>query len=121
MRRGLQDTHWYGTATPVWQGAICALLAVLLLYNPFIVLYCSHGPNSVHTRERNRATVGASELQQFGPIQKETQQLDLSLQENRDEVAAPVASFVARGFERQEEVPQPEFSGKVWSRPPPTL
>jgi hypothetical protein len=117
MGRGLQETHW---TAPVWQGAICVLLVAFLLYNPFIALYCSHGPNSVHTPQRNRSTIGSSELQQFGPIQNETQQPDLTLEENREEVAAPPVSYVARGFERQDEVPQPEFFNKVWSRPPPT-
>jgi hypothetical protein len=92
-----------------------------MLYNPFIALYCSHGAYSLHTPERNRATVGSSELQHYGPIQDEIRQPDLRMEENRDEVAAPASSFVARGFEREVELPQPEFAAKVWSRPPPTL
>src|SRR5215468_7167751 len=106
MAKGPQKTH--GMASPHWQAGICVLLVALLLYNPFIALYCSHGPNSVHTPERNRATVGSSELQHFGSPQ-ETQQPDLTMEENRDERAAPVASYVARGFEREEEVPQQAF------------
>lgn len=104
-----------------WHVGVCVLLAFLLLYNPFIAIFCSHGSFSVHTPERNRATVGASELQHFGPVQDEIQQPDLSLEENRDEVAAPADSYAARGFEREEEVPQPEFASEVWSRPPPSL
>jgi hypothetical protein len=104
-----------------WHGWLCVFLAFLLLYNPFIALYCSHSNYTVHTPERNRATVGSSELQHFSPVQDEIQQTELSVEENRDEVAAPAGSFVARGFEREEEIPQPEFANKVWSRPPPTL
>jgi hypothetical protein len=109
------------TARRRWQMVFCVLVAFLILYNPFIALYCSHGVYSVHTPQRNRATVGASELQHFGPIQEEIQQADISVEENRDEVAAPAGSFAARGFEREEEVRQPEFSPKIWSRPPPAL
>jgi len=114
--------HHLGTpAAPRWHVWLCVLLAFLMLYNPFIALYCSHGAYSLHTPERNRATVGSSELQHYGPIQDEIQQPDLRMEENRDEVAAPASSFVARGFEREVELPQPEFAAKVWSRPPPTL
>ena len=115
MRIGIPVTHW----APFWQTGMCVLLVALLLYNPFIALYCSHGPNSVHTPERNRATVGSSELQPVGSTQ-DTQQPDLTMEENRDERAVP-ASYVARGFEREEEVPQQAFFSRVWSRPPPTL
>ena len=109
------------TAIRPWQAGCCVLLAFLLLYNPFAALRCSPSNNSVHNPQRNRATVGASEMQHFGLVQKETQSTELSTEGNRDEVAVPAGSFVARGFERQEEVPQPEFSSKAWSRPPPTL
>jgi len=106
------------TARWPWQSACCVLLAFLLLYNPFAALHCSHSNKSVHNPQRNRATVGASELQHFGLVQKETQPTDVTL-ENREEVTAPAGSYVARGFEREEAVPQPEFSIKIWSRPPP--
>jgi hypothetical protein len=95
------------------------LLAALLLYNPFAALYYSHDTIEVHTLQRNRASVGASELQHFSPVQDDIPQADLNLESNRDEVAAPAGSFVARGFEREEEVPQSAIASKVWSRPPP--
>jgi hypothetical protein len=100
----------------VW---ICLLLAVLLLYNPFVALYYSHDTIEVHTLQRNRASVGASELQHFSPVQDGIQQADIDLESNREEVAAPAGSYVARGFEREVEVPQPDVVLKVWSRPPP--
>jgi hypothetical protein len=100
----------------VW---ICVLLAALLLYNPFAALYFSHDTIEVHTLQRNRASVGASELQHFSPVQDDNQQADLNLEASREEVAAPAQSYVARGFEREVEVPQSEIVLKVWSRPPP--
>lgn len=103
-----------------WHAGCCVLLAFLLLYNPFAALHSSHGSYSVHNPQRNRATVGASELLHVGLVQKETQPTDLITEGNREEVAAPAGSYVARVFEREEEVPQPDFSAEVWSRPPPT-
>ena len=100
----------------VW---ICVLLAALLLYNPFAALYYFHDTIEVHTLQRNRASVGASELQHFSPVQDDIPQADLNLESSRDEVAVPAGSYVARGFEREVEVPQPGIVRKVWSRPPP--
>jgi hypothetical protein len=100
----------------VW---ICVLLAALLLYNPFATLCFSHGTFEVHTLQRNRASVGASELQHFSPVQDDIPQVDLNLEASREEVPAPAGSYVARGFEREVEVPQSDIVVKVWSRPPP--
>ena len=98
---------------------VCVLLAVLVLYNPFIVLYYSHHTIEVHTLQRNRASVGASELQHFSPVQEDIQQADMDLVSNREEVAAPAGGYLARGFEREVEVPPSDIVFKVWSRPPP--
>jgi hypothetical protein len=98
---------------------VCVLLAALMLYNPFAALCYSHGTFEVHTLQRNRASVGASELQHFSPVQDDIQQADLNLEGSREEVAVPAGSYVARGFEREEEVPQPDIAPEVWSRPPP--
>jgi hypothetical protein len=100
----------------VW---VCVLLAALILYNPFAALWYSHGPVEVHTLQRNRATVGASELQHFSPVQDDTKQADLNSEASREEVAVPAGSYVARGFEREVEVPQSDIVSRVWSRPPP--
>ncbi|HWY05976.1 MAG TPA: hypothetical protein VNY24_03900, partial [Candidatus Acidoferrales bacterium] len=88
---------------------ICLLLAALILYNPFAALCYSHGPIEVHTLQRNRATVGASELQHFSPVQDEIQKADIDLEANREELAVPAGSYVARGFEREVEVPQSDI------------
>jgi hypothetical protein len=98
---------------------VCLLLAALILYNPFAALCYSHGPIEVHTLQRNRATVGSSELQHFSPVQDEIQKADIDLEANREELAAPAGSYVARGFEREVEVPQLDIVSRVWSRPPP--
>src|SRR5512135_1822883 len=100
----------------VW---MCVLLAVLMLYNPFAVLCFSHGAIEVHILQRNRASVGAPELQHFSPIQDDIPQADVYLEANRKEVMASAETFVARGFEREVEVPQSDIAFEVWSRPPP--
>jgi hypothetical protein len=100
----------------VW---MCVLLAALILYNPFAALWYSHSLIEVHTLQRNRATVGSSELQHFSPVQDEIQKADIDLEANREELAVPAGSYVARGFEREVEVPQSVIVSKVWSRPPP--
>jgi hypothetical protein len=100
----------------VWS---CVLLAALILYNPFAALCYSHGPVEVHTLQRNRASVGASELQHFSPVQDDTKHADLDLEANREQLALPAGSYVARGFEREVELPQSDIVVKVWSRPPP--
>jgi len=91
----------------------------LILYNPFAALYYSHDTIEVHTLQRNRASVGASELQHFSPVQDDIPQADINLQGNREEVVAPAETFVARGFEREVELPQSDIAFEVWSRPPP--
>jgi hypothetical protein len=98
---------------------ICLLLAALLLYNPFAALYFSHDTIEVHTLQRNRASVGASELQHFSPVQDGIPQVDLTLEVSREEVAVPAGSYVGREFEREVEIPQSDIVFKVWSRPPP--
>ena len=99
----------------------CVLLAALILYNPFAAICQTHSVSEVHSPQRNRATVGASELEHFCPVQDDSLQTDLNIEENREEVAVPAESFVARGFEREVEVPQPDIARQVWSRPPPSL
>jgi hypothetical protein len=100
----------------VW---MCVFVAALLLYNPFAALCISHGTFEVHTLQRNRASVGASELQHFRPVQDGEQQADLNLESNREEVALPAGSFVARLYERELELPQSDVVSTLWSRPPP--
>ena len=100
----------------VW---MCVLLAALILYNPFAALSFSHGTIEVHTLQRNRASVGASELQHFSPVQDDIPQADVNLEANRKEAVAPAETFGARGFEREVEVSQSDSAFEVWSRPPP--
>jgi hypothetical protein len=98
---------------------MCVLLGAFILYNPFAALCFSHGSVEIHTLQRNRATVGASELQHFSPVQDDTRQADLTLEANPEQLMAPAENFAARGFEQEVELPQSDIMAKVWSRPPP--
>jgi hypothetical protein len=104
-----------------WQSGWCVLLAVLLLYNPFVAIYCSHSHSSVHTPQRNRATVGSSELQHYGFVQQEIQNADLAAEENGETVATPAEIHAAYKFGQEPKVTQPDIRSRFWSRPPPTL
>ena len=104
-----------------WQNGLCVLLAVLLLYNPFMAIYCSHSHSSMHTPQRNRATVGSSELQHYGFVQHEIQTADLAAEESGETVAAPAQIYAAYKFEQEPGVTQPDPVSRLWSRPPPTL
>ena len=104
-----------------WQSGWCVLLAVLLLYNPFVAIYCSHSDSSVHPPQRNRATVGSSELQHYGFVQQEIHTVDLAAEENGETVAVPAEIYAAYKFEQEPKVTQPDIRSRLWSRPPPTL
>lgn len=105
-----------------WQSLVCLLLIALLLYNPFVALIHSHAGLTVHHPPRNRATVGASELQHYTPVGK-----NLSVVATREPCAIELFVQVT-----QEKAPlatevspfQPirsDFSSNLWFRPPPSL
>lgn len=104
-----------------WRMMLCALLALLILYNPFVSIRSPLAVPSIQDHARHRATVGVSELQHFSPVQVEVSLQDLSLTETREEVAAPTKQFEARAFERDVQLPEPDFAQTVCSRPPPAL
>ena len=95
------------------------LLALLFLYNPFVAVINSAGSFSVHGLARNRATVGASELQHLGCAQDQSQQDAVNLQNLGEEFAEPVAEYEEVAFDQDIEVAQPELVSLIWSRPPP--
>lgn len=103
------------------RAGFCVLLALLILYNPFLALTTSYANYSVHGQARHRATVGACELQHLGCAQDQTQQDVVNLQELSEEIAGPAPEFAPMAFHQDLELLQPESVSRVWSRPPPTL
>ena len=105
---------------PKWQIGLCLLLAALVIYNPFLAGAESGAGLCVEHSASNRATVGASELQQFSPI-------------NGQEILTIAAVSQLQQFDRLLSIASEPHEGAVeevlgavqylpaslWFRPPP--
>jgi|SRR3974390_1942895 len=104
-----------------WRGWVCVLLIGLVLYNPFAGLFGSTAGLSYDHLARNRATVGASELQHFSPVTNSTGQTTLDV----DVLARDLMLVLREKYQSTDlqEVfpPQTEFTAQLWNRPPPSL
>jgi len=101
---------------------ICFCLALFLLYNPFMAATGSPGGLNVRHPASNRATVGASELQNLGPADgREGHSINAAL------AVLPFAPFLevsSQVFELFPQVVSPLqqfFGSSLWFRPPPAL
>lgn len=112
-----------GVSLPLWQVLTCVLLAGLFLYNPFLGAANAAGNLIVGHPASHRATVGASELEQFSqpaarvsaalPAWGDAQSLVL-------QVAA--SEWAKRGtVEEAVAVPLVRYSSSLWFRPPPAV
>jgi hypothetical protein len=103
------------------QAVLCLLLVGLLLYNPFLALIHSYSGLSLHRLPRNRATVGASELQHFSPV---TSTLAAELQAVKSiGVEVPVLGekeFPLAAVDSHSAMMRRDFASNLWFRPPPT-
>ena len=93
-----------------------------MLYNPFAGLLGVNDGLSYDHLARNRATVGASELQHFSPVSSsEASQVELDL----DIPASGILQFVREELSRTElqEIfpPQTKYFTELWNKPPPSL
>jgi len=99
---------------------VCLILATLLLYNPFLAVPHSGNSLEVGHRASHRATVGASELQHFSPIDgwgvlpamdTATAALVLPLPDSSAQFlfALPLVPLFTQEF----------FGPGLWFRPPP--
>jgi hypothetical protein len=105
---------------PKWQIGLCLLLAALVVYNPFLAGAESGAGLCVQHSASNRATVGASELQQFSPI-------------NGQSILATASVTLFQQFDRllsiasepheaavEEALPALQYlPASLWFRPPP--
>lgn len=100
---------------------VCVLIAGFLLYNPFLALLHSPGGLSVQHQARNRATVGAAEMQHFSPVSSEFAADTLPEERCSDMLAALDGreSHLLSDL-RRDVVNTPDFSSNLWFRPPPT-
>jgi hypothetical protein len=107
----------------VWRAVVCAALAVLFLYNPFLAALSSHAHVTVCQPERHRATIGSSELEQFAqPSGKAVPLPDVEVGRIILQVEAPQVEQAPNDVVREEGAPpRTGFSQSLWMRPPPSV
>ena len=105
---------------PGWRGWICVALIGLILYNPFAALCGSNNGFCYDRLARNRASVGASELQHFSPVSNSITQTELDV----DVPATDRMQVVQEEYQAADlhEVlpPQTEPITQLWNKPPPS-
>jgi hypothetical protein len=104
----------------VWQVCLCLLLIGLVLYNPFSALVTHSDGLSYQALARHRATIGASEMQHFSPIQGERAQLEATVQRISTELVVERNEQPFPTFQVDALPQRPELTTSVWFRPPPT-
>ena len=111
--RGERVSHWHA--------ALCVLLVGLMLYNPFAGACNPNEGLSYDHLARNRATVGASELQHFSPVSNSTSHgeldVDVPAAVHRQPVGVAFCHLGAQVAFR----PQPSLLTEFWNKPPPSL
>jgi hypothetical protein len=105
-----------------WQICISASLIALVLYNPFLSLTKHTDGPEFHRLASHRATVGASEMDHFTPVQAERVELDAAVEEiGAARLIAEKNDAPAPDFLQEEGLPpQTELITSTWFRPPPT-
>lgn len=103
-----------------WRVIVSILLIGMVLYNPFMGMAHLEDNPSYDNLARNRATVGASELQHFCPVSKGTPQPDAEVEARNAEPATTMVSYPLEMVQREESPRRPELFAAVWFRPPPT-
>jgi hypothetical protein len=113
--------HQPGSLNNVVRMCVPLLLIGLLLYNPFLALVGHENGLAYQQLQRHRATVGASELQHFSPIQSESAQLEAVLVELFTNPAVAAADkFSGHQFQTEALPPRLELIDRIWFRPPPS-
>jgi hypothetical protein len=107
-------------ALPPLRVCVSALLVLLVIYNPFAVLHGSSSSLSYETLARNRASIGASELQHFSPVSNPQLQPDVQVHLRGVEPAPCVEEQEPSGDQREVIAWEPQLLAGVWFRPPPS-
>jgi|SRR5215471_9422461 len=104
------------------QALFCLVLVGLLLYNPFAGLCGANDGLSYEQLARNRATLGASELQHFSPITDHSSaQTELDLDIPATGLLPVVREELSRSDFQQRVPPQTELLNEFSNKPPPSL
>ena len=119
MRLGvsLRPTYWL----PPWRVCLCVFLIVLVVYNPFAALNGPSGNLSYDQLARNRASVGASELQHFSPVSNPGVQSDLDVDARAAVLIRCIQEHQPCRDQREEFPLEPAMLAEIWFRPPPSL
>jgi hypothetical protein len=108
--------------TPPWRVFTCLVLVGLFFYNPFLGAGRLPGKVAVCHPASHRATVGASELEQFAQPNRGATAL-LPKVAHVQWLLLPVDlhdSLSRHSLEEMIVTPQMGFSASLWFRPPPT-
>jgi hypothetical protein len=106
---------------PGWRGWICVALIGLILYNPFAAL-CGANDGFCYDRlARNRASVGASELQHFSPVSNSVTQTEPDLDVPATDLLQVVQEESQTTDLQEVFPPQTELVAQLWNKPPPLL
>jgi hypothetical protein len=103
----------------LWRMFVAAMLIGLVLYNPFLALVNHSGGFTYQALARNRATVGASEMQHFTPIQKDAAPFEATVERICAELVVEKTDFPSPIFQPEILPQRPELTNSVWFRPPP--
>jgi hypothetical protein len=111
------------SSAATWRVLVCFLLAGLFLYNPFLVGHRENGGLAVCHPASHRATVGASELEQFSPrVQSLAPLPDLNVVRIFLDPTALAPSTAVPAADRDRDIPpQKVFYSSLWFRPPPAV
>jgi hypothetical protein len=105
---------------PSWQVCLSVLLILLVMYNPFSALSGYSSSVSYDKLARNRASIGASELQHFSPVSNSALHSDLDIALLTTELLR-YSPETEPGTEQREEIPsQSAKLAGFWFRPPPS-
>jgi hypothetical protein len=105
----------------VWHVCVSVILIGLVLYNPFFVLASHSDGLAYQTLACHRATVGASEMQHYAPVQEKGAQSEVTVEEIFPEFVVEHEEYPAPVFQEEALPQRPELIASFWFRPPPTL
>ncbi|MGB9431202.1 MAG: hypothetical protein WBQ89_03075 [Candidatus Acidiferrum sp.] len=103
-----------------WELCVSVLLIGLILYNPFLALANHSDGLTYQASARHRATVGASEMQHYTPVQGETAQIGVAAVEIFIQLGVEIIESSSHILEEAILPQRPELIASVWFRPPPT-
>ena len=112
-----------GGAFPTWQVALCLLLAALVVYNPYLSATDSSVGLCLRHSASFRATLGASELQHFTPIDSIAMLAATAI----IALAHFLQFHLPESSERHTDVtqrvvpPEQALPASLWFRPPPAV